>query len=120
MKNKKLQPLLFCLTTTGLIAGCDVQGPQEDFINTSSTTNASTPSINQTAYIKASNTDAGDQFGVGGVLLGNALALSANGTTLAVGATMEASNAIEPLGNQDNNAVYGAGAVYVFTFNGDI
>ena len=120
MKNKKLQPLLFCLTTTGLIAGCDVQGPQEDFINTSSTTNASTPSINQTAYIKASNTDAGDQFGVGGVLLGNALALSANGTTLAVGATMEASNAIEPRGNQDNNAVYGAGAVYVFTFNGDI
>lgn len=119
MKNKKLQPLLFCLTTTGLIAGCDVQGPQEDFINTSSTTNASTPSINQTAYIKASNTDAGDQFGVGGVLLGNAIALSANGTTLAVGATMEASNAIEPLGNQDNNAVYGAGAVYVFTFNGD-
>ena len=119
MKNKKLQPLLFCLTTTGLIAGCDVQGPQEDFINTSSTTNASTPSINQTAYIKASNTDAGDQFGVGGVLLGNAIALSANGTTLAVGATMEASNAIEPRGNQDNNAVYGAGAVYVFTFNGD-
>jgi len=62
----------------------------------------------QQAYIKASNTNAGDQFGT-------SLALSADGSTLAVGALEESSNATGIGGNQDNNSASQAGAVYVFT-----
>src|ERR1051325_11450482 len=49
----------------------------------------------QQAYLKASNTDAYDSFGF-------ALAISANGNTLAVGATREDSNARGINGNQAN------------------
>ncbi len=71
----------------------------------------------QQAYIKASNTgnagvgDAypeGDQFGY-------AIALSADGNTLAVGAIGEDSNATGVNGNQDDNSANQSGAVYVFT-----
>lgn len=70
----------------------------------------------QQAYLKASNANAGDQFG-------HALALSDNGNTLAVGAFAEQSNAtgINPFGSplppqtgQYNNSAVLAGAVYVF------
>ena len=60
----------------------------------------------QQAYIKASNTDGGDNFG-------SSVALS--GDTLAVGANGEASNAIGVDGNEVNNSAGGSGAVYVFT-----
>jgi len=60
----------------------------------------------QQAYIKASNTDAGDVFG-------NALALS--GDTLAVGANGEASAATGIDGDQSDNSASQAGAAYVFT-----
>jgi hypothetical protein len=59
----------------------------------------------QQAYLKASNTGAGDQFGV-------ALAFSDN--TLVVGATLEASNATGVNGNQADNSAPNSGAVYVF------
>ncbi len=62
----------------------------------------------QTAYVKASNTDGNDQFG-------RAVSLSANGNTLAVGALGEDSSAMGIDGDQTNDAVSGAGAVYVFT-----
>ncbi len=65
-------------------------------------------SWNQQAYIKASNTNAGDFFGT-------ALSLSTDGNTLAVGATLEASNAIGIGGDEGNNSMLGSGAVYVFT-----
>lgn len=65
----------------------------------------------QQAYIKASNTDAGDQFG-------NSISLSSDGLTLAVGSNDEQSNAIGLNGDQSNNAAEGSGAVYVFTLNG--
>src|SRR6266568_491754 len=62
----------------------------------------------QQAYIKASNAEAGDQFGI-------SVALSSNGNTLAVGAIGESSavNGID--GNQADNSAPSAGAVYVFT-----
>ena len=60
----------------------------------------------QTAYLKASNTDAGDSFGA-------AVALS--GDRLAVGARYEAGNATGVNGNQDSNSAPGSGAVYLFT-----
>jgi FG-GAP repeat len=66
---------------------------------------------NQQAYVKASNTDAGDFFGA-------SVALSSSGATLAVGAFQEASAATGIGGNQADNAALNAGAVYVFTRNG--
>jgi hypothetical protein len=65
----------------------------------------------QQAYIKASNAEAGDQFG-------NAVALSADGNTLAVGAFWESSAASGINGNQNDNSLPQAGAVYVFTRSG--
>ncbi len=61
----------------------------------------------QQAYIKASNTDAGDQFGY-------SVALSAVGDTLAVGAYLEDSNATGIGGDQNDNTASASGAVYVF------
>ena len=62
----------------------------------------------QQAYIKASNTDGVDWFGV-------SVALSGNGNTLAVGAAYEDSSAIGIDGNQADNTQFNAGAAYVFT-----
>jgi hypothetical protein len=62
----------------------------------------------QEAYLKASNTDAYDSFGF-------ALAISGNGSTLAVTATREDSNARGVNGNQADNSAEDSGAVYVFT-----
>jgi len=65
----------------------------------------------QQAYIKASNTDAGDHFG-------DSVALSTDGSTLAVGAPWEASVATGMGGDQTDNSNLGAGAVYVFARSG--
>lgn len=62
----------------------------------------------QQAYVKASNTGVGDQFGT-------SVALSANGNTLAVGAYSESSNATGINGDQANDSTGTSGAVYVFT-----
>ncbi len=62
----------------------------------------------QQAYLKASNTGADDQFG-------RSLALSGDGSTLAVGAPFEDSSASGVNGNQTDNSVSEAGAAYVFT-----
>jgi len=62
----------------------------------------------QQAYLKASNTDAYDSFGF-------SLAISANGSTLAVTATREDSSARGINGNQADNSAEDSGAVYVFT-----
>jgi hypothetical protein len=58
------------------------------------------------AYLKASNAEAGDQFGL-------ALALSSDGNTVAVG-SIDWSGAVGVGGDQTNNAAGLAGAVYVF------
>ena len=71
--------------------------------------------LEQIHYLKASNTAFGDQFGTGGTLLGDAVALSDDGSTLAVGATFEASGSAGVNGDQSDDSVYGAGAVYVFS-----
>jgi hypothetical protein len=62
----------------------------------------------QQAYVKASNTDAGDIFGLD-------VALSSDGSTLAVGAEGEASSASGIDGNQADNSGRLTGAVYVFS-----
>ncbi len=71
--------------------------------------------LRQTAYIKASNPHMGDHFGNGGTLLGDSVALSGDGLTLAVGAPNESSGAKVVNGNENDTSVYSAGAVYVFT-----
>jgi hypothetical protein len=65
----------------------------------------------QQAYIKASNTGAGDGFGT-------SLSLSADGNTLAVIANDSDNNAIGIGGDQGDNTVSEGGAVYVFTRTG--
>ncbi|MEM9460654.1 MAG: integrin [Myxococcota bacterium] len=61
----------------------------------------------QQAYVKASNTDSYDYFG-------QCVALSGDGSTLAVGADRESSDAIGINGEDMNNLRYRSGAVYVF------
>lgn len=65
----------------------------------------------QQAYLKASNSHKGYQFG-------NALSLSDDGNTLAVGSTGEASSDTDINGNQADTSMDEAGAVYVFTRTG--
>ena len=61
----------------------------------------------QQAYIKASNADGGDHFG-------NVVALSADGNTMAVSAYWESSAATGVNGDQADNSIPQAGAVYIF------
>jgi hypothetical protein len=65
----------------------------------------------QQAYVKASNTGAGDRFG-------SSVALSSDGDTLAIGARNEASAARGVNGNETDNTAAGAGAAYVFARSG--
>jgi uncharacterized protein (TIGR03437 family) len=63
----------------------------------------------QQAYLKASNTDAGDFFG---------FSAAVSGDTVAVGAPLEDSSATGINGDQNNNSAVDSGAVYVFTSSG--
>jgi hypothetical protein len=65
----------------------------------------------QQAYLKASNTQAGDQFG-------ECVAIS--GDMVVVGAYYEDSNATGVNGNQANNSASGSGAAYVFVRLGGV
>ncbi|HEY3486501.1 MAG TPA: integrin, partial [Gammaproteobacteria bacterium] len=61
----------------------------------------------QQAYVKASNTQAGDWFGT-------AVALSGNGDVLAIGAEHEDSIATDINGDQSDNSAENSGAVYLY------
>ncbi len=65
----------------------------------------------QQAYVKSSNSDAGDQFGW-------SVTLSDDGNVMAVGAPTEQGNTRGVNGNQTDNSFANAGAVYVFTRSG--
>jgi hypothetical protein len=65
----------------------------------------------QQAYLKASNANADDYFGV-------AVSLSDDGNTLAVGAYREESAATGIDGDQTDDSASDAGAVYVFSYDG--
>ena len=65
----------------------------------------------QQAYLKQSNTQAGDAFGV-------SVAISAD--TIAVGAPYEDSTARGLNGNQNNNGAIDSGAAYIFTRNNGV
>lgn len=63
----------------------------------------------QQAYIKASNTDWGDWFG---------MSVAISGDTLAVGASLESSGATGVGGDETDNSAINSGAVYVYTRDG--
>ncbi|MFS1526412.1 histidine kinase [Microbulbifer sp. 2304DJ12-6] len=65
----------------------------------------------QQTYVKASNTDGDDRFGM-------TVNLSGDGNTLAVGAAYENSDATGIDGDQANNDLFDSGAVYVFSRTG--
>ncbi len=65
----------------------------------------------QQAYLKASNTDENDFFGV---------SVAISGDSVVVGAPLEQSNATGVNGNQDDNSAADAGAAYVFVRNGGV
>lgn len=64
-------------------------------------------SVSQDSYIKAANTEAGDEFGW-------AMVLSGDGNTLAIGAPGEDSSAHGIGGDQASNGAMDSGAVYVY------
>ena len=63
----------------------------------------------QQAYLKASNTGAGDHFGI---------SVAVSGDTVVVGAHGEDSNATGVNGNQSDNSAIDSGAAYVFVRSG--
>ena len=63
----------------------------------------------QQEYLKASNTNASDQFGY---------AVAVSGDTVVVGAPYEASNATGIDGDESDNSLSGAGAAYIFVRSG--
>ena len=63
------------------------------------------------AEVKGESTESADNFG-------SAMALSADGSVLAVGAPGEASGAKGVGGSQTDNSAPGSGAAYIFTRNG--
>ncbi len=65
----------------------------------------------QQAYLKASNTDSNDFFG-------GSVALSADGSSLVVGAPQEDSSSAGVNGDQGDNSVVDSGAAYVFVRGG--
>jgi hypothetical protein len=67
--------------------------------------------LDSIGYFKASNTDAGDNFGFG-------VALSGDGSTLAVSSPRESSRATGVNGNQADDSLPGSGAVYLFRRDG--
>jgi hypothetical protein len=77
-----------------------------DLIASTQSTAQPVPAFTYDAYLKASNTGAGDNFGY---------SVAVSGDTIVVGAPFEASNATGVDGNSANNSATEAGAAYVFT-----
>ncbi|MBN8460275.1 MAG: IPT/TIG domain-containing protein [Verrucomicrobia bacterium] len=65
----------------------------------------------QQAYLKASNSAAGDRFGI---------SVDVDGDTIAVGASQEDSNATGVGGNQADNSATNSGAAYIFARSGGV
>lgn len=104
-------------TAIVVVAGATLQtaAPQ-----TPSSVSVAGAQLKQVAYLKGSNTKAGDHFGCGGVLDGHAgygAAMSGDGNTLAIGAPHESGGA-KGINGKQSGEVYGSGAVYVFVRNG--
>jgi FG-GAP repeat len=117
MKTRSVATVLcLCAVIASLMVRADAQ-------NQAPGSSVRSPGMKQVAYIKASNAEAADHFACGGALdghTGNSVAISADGNTMAIGAHQESSDARGVNENQNNNAAYASGAVYVYarTANG--
>ncbi|MFK5894372.1 MAG: FG-GAP repeat protein, partial [Pseudomonadota bacterium] len=102
-------PIIFCSayskTNTGKQA---VSLSKQEWSDVIKQINGAGEIYQQNAYVKASNTNGGDQFGYSVAISGN---------TMVVGAVKEDSNATGVNNNQGNNAQISSGAAYVFTRN---
>lgn len=90
-----------------LIETCNVTGCASSDVVT-----ATDVMLDTIGYFKASNTGVEDQFGF-------SVSLSADGRTVAVGGPFEASGASGIDGDESDDSVAGAGAVFVFGIDGD-
>ena len=93
--------------TRYILGACNSAG-----CTSSAAMNSQTVMLDAIGYLKASNADPDDEFGIG-------VTLSKDGYTLAVVARNEASNATGVNGNQADNSVPSSGAVYVFRRRGN-
>jgi len=78
---------------------------------------AAATQLKQVAYVKASNAEGGDYFADGGANqghTGSSITLSRDGNTMAIGAPYESGGSKGINGDQNDNSVYGSGAVYVY------
>ena len=82
-----------------------IQESQPDKINTGEKQLLAISDLQQSAYLKASNTNAGDLFG---------FSVAISGNTLVVTGVEESSNATGVNGDETNNSISDSGAVYVF------
>lgn len=101
------QPLHFRFDAGYILRACNDEGCAD-----SESVDVDDGMRNAVGYLKASNTEANDQFGT-------SVAISADGNTLAIGADREDSNAKGVNGNQLNNLAVTAGAVYIFVRTGE-
>lgn len=88
-----------------------VEACNTDGCTASSTLDLAANLIPAIGYVKASNTEADDYFG-------DAIAISGDGNTLAVGASNEGSDADGINGDETDNSAGGSGAVYVYVRSG--
>jgi hypothetical protein len=92
------------------------------YVRAQSSATSSAGQLRQVAYLKASNPVEDAHFGCGGTLTGhagNASAISADGSTLAVGAPHENSGAKGINSNQNDRSLYARALLCVFTRKGD-
>jgi hypothetical protein len=115
-----------CGMLAGLLAACsppEMPAAGNDTTNPGSeapsTTTSGLPTYESVTYIKASNPGVDDQFAAGGALLGVSLALSGDGSTLAVGSRLEDSAARGLNGDEADDTARNAGAAYVFGRSAD-
>jgi hypothetical protein len=114
-RSTRLVLVVVSLGIAGMVAHPTGQSP-------ASPASSARAQIRQLTYLKASNTEASDHFGCGGVLDGHAgygAAISGDGNTIAIGAPHESGGSTGINGNQNDNSAYGSGAVYVFARRGD-
>ena len=116
MKGNYLAAVFLLIVAVGVVGAQNTARSQE------TPTVVTEGQLRQVAYVKASNAEAFDHFGCGGAITGhtgNSVAISRDGNTMAIGAPYESSGARGINGDQNDNSAYSAGAVYVFTRQGD-
>lgn len=104
-------PAKFEIAPTAQVSGLEMQAFSIVLDDSNAIYPITIDPIAQQAYIKASNTEAGDQFGY---------PVAVSGDTVVVGAVLEDSNATGVNGNQADNSAPSSGAAYVFVRNGGV